>query len=138
MCDSYDNGSAAPWAKFGGTSLGTPCWAGLIAIADQGRAREGLPSLDGPSQTLPLLYHLPIAAFNDSPSPVAFQVVAGLDQPFTVARHGSVLYQLDSTGDLWRYNAAGWLVIDRDVTSFGLGHNGHPLVRRHHHLDARR
>ena len=40
----------------GGTSLGAPAWAGLIAIADQGRALVGKGSLDGPSQTLPALY----------------------------------------------------------------------------------
>ena len=39
---------------FGGTSLGSPAWAGIIAIADQGRA-AGLGSLDGPTQTLPAL-----------------------------------------------------------------------------------
>ena len=32
--DSYDDPSD-PWSLEGGTSMGTPCWAGLIAIADQ-------------------------------------------------------------------------------------------------------
>ena len=40
-------------------------WAGLIAIADEGRAIVGLGSLDGPSQTLPALYSLPAADFHD-------------------------------------------------------------------------
>ena len=44
------------WQVVGGTSLGTPAWAAIIAIADQGRALNGEPSLDGPSQTLPSLY----------------------------------------------------------------------------------
>jgi VCBS repeat-containing protein len=48
-----------PWIEVGGTSAGAPQWSALIAIADQGRALQGLGSLDGPSQTLPTLYHLP-------------------------------------------------------------------------------
>jgi hypothetical protein len=44
------------WQVVGGTSLGAPAWAGLIAIADQGRALAGKGSLDGPNQTLPALY----------------------------------------------------------------------------------
>ncbi len=40
----------------GGTSASTPMWAGLIAIADQGRAVVGKGSLDGPTQTLPAIY----------------------------------------------------------------------------------
>jgi hypothetical protein len=47
------------------TSAGAPQWSALIAIADQGRALAGLETLDGPSQTLPMLYHLPSSAFHD-------------------------------------------------------------------------
>ena len=53
------NPGTGPWIEVGGTSAGAPQWAALIAIADQGRALQGLGSLDGPSQTLPTLYHLP-------------------------------------------------------------------------------
>ncbi|MFL5339102.1 MAG: fibronectin type III domain-containing protein [Gemmataceae bacterium] len=63
--DSYNNGSAAPWSQFGGTSDAAPQWAALIAIADQGRALAGLGALDGPTQTLPALYSLPSADFHD-------------------------------------------------------------------------
>ena len=61
VCDSYDNtGSAAlgygPWEIDGGTSLGAACWAGLIANVNQARVSAGLPTLDGPTQTLPDLY----------------------------------------------------------------------------------
>ena len=133
--------STAPWMPIGGTSAGCPQWAALIALADQGRSQAGLATLDGASQTLPLLYHLPSSAFHDivygsnahfsagagydlvtgRGSPVASQVVAGLSRPFTVASGGSVLYQLDSTGNLWEYNSAGWQVIDTGVTSFAFG-----------------
>jgi subtilase family serine protease len=61
--DSYDTG--APWQEIGGTSAGAPQWSALIAIADQGRALEGLGSLDGPTQTLPMIYNMPSAAFHD-------------------------------------------------------------------------
>ena len=36
----------------GGTSLGSPAWAAIIAIADQGRNLEGKGALDGATQTL--------------------------------------------------------------------------------------
>ena len=63
--DSYDFGATSPWGELGGTSLSVPCWAGLIAIADQLRASQGLTSLDGGTQTLPALYSLPAADFHD-------------------------------------------------------------------------
>ena len=53
------------WQTAGGTSGGTPQWAALIAIADQGRAFAGKPSLDGATQTLPAIYRLPESDFHD-------------------------------------------------------------------------
>jgi subtilase family serine protease len=52
------------WQVYGGTSLGAPCWAGIIAVVDQGRALAGKGSLDGPTQTLPALYSLPASDFH--------------------------------------------------------------------------
>lgn len=65
----YVNGGTSP-VVVAGTSAGAPQWAALFAIADQGRALDGLGTLDGPSQTLPMLYDLvgtPLynQAFND-------------------------------------------------------------------------
>ena len=57
-------GSQGSWLTVGGTSLGSPSWAGIIAITDQGRALAGEESLDGPTQTLPLLYAAPSSDFN--------------------------------------------------------------------------
>ena len=48
----------------GGTSLAAPCWAALIAIADQGLANAGLPTL-GSTTTLSRLYNLPSFDFHD-------------------------------------------------------------------------
>jgi hypothetical protein len=60
---SLYNGQGS-WTIVGGTSLGTPAWAAVIAIVDQGRAVQGKGSLDGASQALPMLYSLPANAFN--------------------------------------------------------------------------
>jgi subtilase family serine protease len=63
--DSYDFGTATPWFGVGGTSLAAPMWAGVLAMANQGRALNGLGSLDGPTGTLPALYQLPGSDFHD-------------------------------------------------------------------------
>jgi subtilase family serine protease len=52
------------WQVVGGTSVGSPAWAGIIAIADQGRAATGQGSLNGATQTLPTLYALPSSDFH--------------------------------------------------------------------------
>ena len=61
--DSYQ--TSAPWGQWGGTSDAAPQWAGLIAIADQGCMLAGEGTLDGATQTLPLLYSLPSSDFHD-------------------------------------------------------------------------
>jgi subtilase family serine protease len=63
--DSYNNGTAAPWSQFGGTSDAAPQWAALIALADQGRIAAGLGALDGPSGTLPKLYSVSASDYHD-------------------------------------------------------------------------
>jgi MBG domain (YGX type)/Bacterial Ig-like domain (group 3) len=82
--DSYNNtNSGGSWfGGVGGTSLSTPMWAGLIAIADQGRAAEGKPALTGFTQTLPALYSLPSADFHDvtSGSNGSFSAGTGYDE----------------------------------------------------------
>ncbi len=50
-----------------GTSLSSPCWAGLIAIADQGRIASGGAVFDTPSdptQALQAIYSLPSTDFH--------------------------------------------------------------------------
>ncbi len=56
--DTDDGTTYVGWAEVGGTSAGSPQWAALIAVADQGRAIAGVGTLDGPTQTLPDLYGL--------------------------------------------------------------------------------
>ena len=53
IVDSYDYGSSDPWIQVGGTSVASPCWAGLVAIGDQLRAATGLTAVDGATQVLP-------------------------------------------------------------------------------------
>ncbi|MGP0065311.1 MAG: S8 family serine peptidase [Isosphaeraceae bacterium] len=60
------HGGQGSWQTVGGTSFGTPVWAALIAIVDQGRALEGKDSLDGATQTLPALYRLPSSDFHSA------------------------------------------------------------------------
>jgi subtilase family serine protease len=55
------------WAVVGGTSVGAPAWAGIMAIVNQGRAVAGLPALTGSTQTVPTLYTLPSSDFNKAP-----------------------------------------------------------------------
>ncbi|HEV8069000.1 MAG TPA: hypothetical protein VGP76_14785 [Planctomycetaceae bacterium] len=62
---AYDTWVSPSFWQCGGTSIGAPIVAGLIAIANQGRALNGLPTLDGPSQTLPMLYDMSRANFHD-------------------------------------------------------------------------
>ncbi len=95
--DSYDEGSSTPWTDIGGTSLATPMWAGIIAIADQGRTLDGLGTLDGASATLPKLYALatPVSAAgyssgafhditagsNGNSAGVGYDLVTGIGSP---------------------------------------------------------
>ncbi|MDB5387941.1 MAG: hypothetical protein JWM11_3587, partial [Planctomycetaceae bacterium] len=63
--NSYGNSAGLPWEHVGGTSAAAPQWAGLVAIADQGRALAGLGSLDGATQTLPKIYAMASTDFHD-------------------------------------------------------------------------
>ncbi|HEY1922344.1 MAG TPA: S8 family serine peptidase, partial [Tepidisphaeraceae bacterium] len=84
VLDSFDGG----YTQIGGTSLSTPMWAALIAIVNQGRALKGQSSLDGPSQTLPMLYGLPSTDFHDVltgndgyPAAPGYDLATGLGSP---------------------------------------------------------
>jgi hypothetical protein len=141
--DSYDYGSGTGWIPLIGTSFSAPAWAAIIAIADQGRAEEGLGSLDGATQTLPLLYHMPSSSFHNIPgstsynggpdydlktglgSPVVNQVVDWLARPFTLANGGSTIYQRDPGNNLYAYSSSsGWGLISGNVQSFAVGSDG--------------
>ncbi len=86
--DSFQSSSSKSWYTVGGTSAGTPQWAGLVAIADQGLTLAGKATL-GSTQTLSLLYQLPASAFHDITSgnngqfsaSVGYDLVTGLGTP---------------------------------------------------------
>ena len=71
--------------QVGGTSLSAPIFGALIAIADQGLALGGKPSLDGPTQTLPGLYKAPSGSFFDvisgSRATTGYDTSTGLGTP---------------------------------------------------------
>lgn len=77
----YDSSGYGGWLEVYGTSAGAPQWAGLIALADQGRALAGLAPLDGASETLPILYQLPPSDFHDitSGGNGSYSAAAGYD-----------------------------------------------------------
>ena len=89
--DSYTSGG--PWFDVEGTSLSTPVWASIIAIADQGRvaAYGSSAALSGSTQTLPALYSAPSTDFRNANSSeggdfttgVGYQAVTGLGSPLT-------------------------------------------------------
>jgi hypothetical protein len=86
--DTYDLGPSTPWAEYGGTSLATPMWAGLIAIANQGRAIAGVGSLGGATQTNQMIYNLPSTDFHDItsgsngyPATTGYDLVTGIGSP---------------------------------------------------------
>lgn len=60
MYDSYNGG----WFSGGGTSAGAPQWAGLFALADQGRYQAGYGPLFSSNQTLPALYLMAQTAYS--------------------------------------------------------------------------
>ena len=85
---SGSSASAVGWLGDAGTSAASPIWAGLIAIADQGRALAGGTPLTGYSQTLPALYSLPSTDFHDivngsngDPALPGYDLASGLGSP---------------------------------------------------------
>ncbi len=72
------------FVQVGGTSLATPIWAGLIAVADQGRALAGKATLNS-SVALGDLYNAPSGSFNDITSgaraTTSFDTSTGLGTP---------------------------------------------------------
>jgi hypothetical protein len=64
--ETYDSlGPGGPEFATFGTSVSAPCWAGLVAIADQGLSLRGQPLLDSHSTLQTALYDLPLTDFHD-------------------------------------------------------------------------
>src|SRR5262249_49019685 len=58
------DGANGGWFVVGGTSAGAPAWAGLTAIANQGRQLAGLQPLST-GDVLKAIYSKPTSAFHD-------------------------------------------------------------------------
>src|SRR5262249_48741034 len=92
--DSDDFGTLAGWFRgsIGGTSLGAPCWAGLIAIADQGRVLANAANL-ADTQAMQALYsiyrngdaklafHDITSGNNGHPAGKGYDLITGLGTP---------------------------------------------------------
>ncbi len=85
-------GSSGGWFVYGGTSLSSPLWAGLVAVADQGRAQLGLSTLNGATQALPRLYTLNSSDFHDvtSGSNGGFSAGVGYDATTSAGRRSRI------------------------------------------------
>jgi hypothetical protein len=98
VTDPSNNPVGSPWSVLGGTSLATPCWAGLIAMVNQGRVAAGRTPLNGPGPTqaqatLYALQVLPGAYFHNNlgghngtntnglKNPAGYDEVTGLGTP---------------------------------------------------------
>ncbi|HWB13988.1 MAG TPA: SdrD B-like domain-containing protein [Pirellulales bacterium] len=66
ISDTYNLDPSNPWEVAGGTSLSSPAWAALIALADQTRVASGGQTLGtaGSTETQQALYTLPVTDFN--------------------------------------------------------------------------
>jgi subtilase family serine protease len=77
--DSISDGGPAGWVEVGGTSAGSPQWAALVAIADQGRVKVGENTLTSAAAAV---YSLPSSDFHDvtSGSNGGFSATKGYDE----------------------------------------------------------
>ena len=66
IADPYNLDPSNPFEVVGGTSLSAPAWAGLLALANQGRAAAGESGLNSasPTETQQALYRLPQSDYN--------------------------------------------------------------------------
>jgi hypothetical protein len=95
--------SAGGWLVTGGTSAAAPQWAGLVALADQGRALVGLGPLDGASQTIPSLYRFPsdlrdvTSGSNGFSATRGYDLATGLGTPIAVKIVGDLAFHAISS-----------------------------------------
>jgi subtilase family serine protease len=113
--DSFGTASnpAPGWEQIGGTSLATPAWAGLIAMANQQRAQAGMTTLNAtsPTQTQSLLYTLSNVAYHEITSGsitangrtftahAGYDFVTGLGTPYANRVVDGLSGTLDLMGD---------------------------------------
>jgi uncharacterized repeat protein (TIGR01451 family) len=66
ISDPYNLSADSSFEVVGGTSLSSPCWAGMLALVNQGRTAAGQPTLNSttPTDAQQALYSLPQTDFN--------------------------------------------------------------------------
>ncbi|MGC4030178.1 MAG: hypothetical protein QM754_00310 [Tepidisphaeraceae bacterium] len=114
--DSYNNTSGGGWNNYvlGGTSLSAPLYAGVVAVANQGRANIGLGALNGQTQTLQRLYQLPTSTLHDITSGSnGYSATTGYD---LVSGRGTPVGQSTLTS-LAGGTYTGFVYLDRDGSS---------------------
>jgi subtilase family serine protease len=88
--DPYDFGSSTPWIQIGGTSLSSPLWAGMVAVADQGRVLNGGQTLGSDAlhedlyslaATNPQDFHDITTGYNGYNAGPGYDLVTGLGTP---------------------------------------------------------
>jgi hypothetical protein len=118
VADTYNESVATPWEVVGGTSLSAPNWAGLFALANQGRALAGKATFNStsPTETQQALYNVPVNDFHDITTgnngysaAVGYDLVTGLGSPSA----GSLIPDL--------VNYSGTISSQRSVTITGNG-----------------
>ncbi len=101
ISDPYNLGSTIP---AGGTSLSAPCWAGLIALVNQGRVAAGQSTLNSvsPSDAQQALYSLPCDF--QLIGGTAYNMVTGLGTPVagSLVRRNTAFQPSASVADHWR------------------------------------
>jgi uncharacterized repeat protein (TIGR01451 family) len=107
VADTYNLPSDNAFEVAGGTSLSAPCWAGMFALVNQGRAAAGQATLNSttPTDAQQALYSLPQADFNS--------IITGSNGGFTAAAGYNMVTGLGTpvanqlVAGLVAYNQAG-------------------------------
>ena len=90
VADPYNVSGSNPFEVVGGTSLSAPAWAGLVTLANEGRAAAGEPAFDSasPTQIQQALYILPQSDYhviasgsNGYAATSGYNLVTGLGTP---------------------------------------------------------
>jgi hypothetical protein len=90
IADPYNLDPSSPWQVVGGTSLSAPCWGGLIALVNQGRAGAGTAPLNSsrPTEAQQDLYSLAqtdynviTSGYNGYTAQAGYNLVTGLGSP---------------------------------------------------------
>jgi subtilase family serine protease len=144
VLDTYGNRG---WAQFGGTSAGTPQWAALLAIVNQGRTLSGKTPL---ANAQAALYAMPSADFHDivygdnqsSSATVGYDLASGLGSPIAdllipdmVAFSGSTDFTVGPApvvathGKSKHHFSTGVDVATAPTASISLNSDGHGLHR---------